>query len=124
MEEKELDQLKNIISDKHSFGAFSGMIFNKYVETLQAQQPRSIDIENLVKIAVKIRVQLLEMGSTFEQTKLPVREEEVKDNGHYEEYKVTCSKCKKETTVPFKPKYKRPVFCIDCYKEWQERQKK
>ena len=32
------------------------------------------------------------------------------------EFKVTCSACGCETTVPFEPKGDRPVYCKDCYK--------
>ncbi len=31
-----------------------------------------------------------------------------------EKFPVTCSNCKKETTVPFKPEAGRPVYCKDC----------
>jgi CxxC-x17-CxxC domain-containing protein len=30
---------------------------------------------------------------------------------------VTCSRCGKETTVPFVPKQGRPVLCRECYQE-------
>lgn len=32
------------------------------------------------------------------------------------QYKVTCSACGVETTVPFEPKGGRPVYCSDCYR--------
>ncbi len=32
-------------------------------------------------------------------------------------HKVTCSKCKKETEVPFKPDGTRPVYCRECYQQ-------
>lgn len=32
------------------------------------------------------------------------------------QYKVTCSACGAETTVPFEPKSGRPVYCSDCYR--------
>ena len=32
-----------------------------------------------------------------------------------DQFKVTCSGCGAETTVPFKPDPSRPVFCRDCY---------
>ena len=35
-------------------------------------------------------------------------------------YNVKCSKCGKETQVPFKPSGDRPVYCRDCY--MQQRQ--
>ncbi|MBZ0264481.1 zinc-ribbon domain containing protein [bacterium] len=31
-----------------------------------------------------------------------------------ENYKVTCDRCSKETTVPFKPVNGRPVYCHEC----------
>ncbi|MEK9200391.1 MAG: CxxC-x17-CxxC domain-containing protein, partial [Patescibacteria group bacterium] len=34
--------------------------------------------------------------------------------GNMEKFPVTCSFCKKETTVPFKPEKGRPVYCKDC----------
>ena len=30
-------------------------------------------------------------------------------------YSVKCSKCGKQTEVPFKPSGDRPVYCRDCY---------
>jgi CxxC-x17-CxxC domain-containing protein len=30
-------------------------------------------------------------------------------------HKATCSECKKECEVPFKPSNDRPVYCKDCY---------
>ncbi len=34
--------------------------------------------------------------------------------GAVEKFKIECSICKKETTVPFKPEPGRPVYCKDC----------
>ncbi|MHA2105822.1 MAG: CxxC-x17-CxxC domain-containing protein [Candidatus Hodarchaeales archaeon] len=34
-----------------------------------------------------------------------------------EMHDVVCSKCEKNTQVPFKPDGERPVYCQDCYKE-------
>jgi CxxC-x17-CxxC domain-containing protein len=31
------------------------------------------------------------------------------------QHPVVCASCGKETTVPFVPKYDRPVFCSDCF---------
>ena len=36
-----------------------------------------------------------------------------------EGFPVICSKCKVQTTVPFKPRKDWPVYCIDCFKEKQ-----
>ncbi|MBI2448769.1 DNA-directed RNA polymerase [Candidatus Pacearchaeota archaeon] len=39
-----------------------------------------------------------------------------RDNfGPREEHKATCSECKKECTVPFKPTEGKPVYCKECY---------
>ena len=32
-----------------------------------------------------------------------------------EMHKATCSECKKECEVPFKPREDRPVYCKDCF---------
>ena len=32
-------------------------------------------------------------------------------------YPAVCSRCNKQTDVPFVPDGKRPVLCVDCYKE-------
>ncbi len=32
-----------------------------------------------------------------------------------EMHSVTCSECKKETEVPFKPDGQRPVYCRECF---------
>jgi len=32
-----------------------------------------------------------------------------------EMHKATCSNCKKECEVPFKPSGDRPVYCKDCF---------
>lgn len=36
-------------------------------------------------------------------------------DGPREMHKVTCSECKKECTVPFKPTGDRPVYCKECF---------
>ena len=36
-------------------------------------------------------------------------------DGPREMHKATCSECKKECEVPFKPTEGKPVFCRDCY---------
>ena len=39
-------------------------------------------------------------------------------------YDVKCSKCGKQTQVPFKPSGDRPVYCRDCYmQQRQDRQR-
>ena len=35
--------------------------------------------------------------------------------GPREMHKTTCSQCKKECEVPFKPTEGKPVYCRDCY---------
>lgn len=32
------------------------------------------------------------------------------------QYKVTCSACGCQTTVPFEPRGDKPVYCSDCYR--------
>lgn len=36
-------------------------------------------------------------------------------------FEVTCSECGNSTTVPFKPKEDRPVYCEDCYRQKRRR---
>jgi len=38
------------------------------------------------------------------------------NDGPREMHKATCSECKNECEVPFKPAEGREVFCKDCYK--------
>lgn len=38
-----------------------------------------------------------------------------RDFGPREMHKTTCSECKAECEVPFKPIEGKPVFCKDCY---------
>src|ERR1035437_1104200 len=33
------------------------------------------------------------------------------------ETRTNCSSCGKETTVPFKPKQRPPVFCRECFQQ-------
>jgi CxxC-x17-CxxC domain-containing protein len=35
--------------------------------------------------------------------------------GAREMYPVTCAECGTETTVPFRPRGDRPVYCSDCF---------
>ena len=37
------------------------------------------------------------------------------DGRQREFHKATCSECKKECEVPFKPSGDRPIYCKDCY---------
>ncbi len=43
------------------------------------------------------------------------------DRGPREKHKATCSECKKECEVPFKPSGDRPVYCKDCYSKRKDR---
>jgi CxxC-x17-CxxC domain-containing protein len=36
--------------------------------------------------------------------------------GFKKQYKVICSACGVETTVPFEPRSDKPVYCSDCYR--------
>ena len=38
-----------------------------------------------------------------------------RDFGPREMHKATCSECKKECEVPFKPTEGKPVFCKECF---------
>ena len=40
--------------------------------------------------------------------------------GHKKRYTVNCSKCGCETTVPFKPREDKEVYCSECYKSVKE----
>jgi len=40
--------------------------------------------------------------------------------GARKRYTVNCSKCGCETTVPFKPKEGKEVYCSECYKSVKE----
>jgi CxxC-x17-CxxC domain-containing protein len=33
------------------------------------------------------------------------------------EWKIVCSQCGKDDTVPFEPRTDRPIFCRNCFKE-------
>ncbi|MFO7619522.1 MAG: CxxC-x17-CxxC domain-containing protein [Thermoplasmata archaeon] len=37
--------------------------------------------------------------------------------GDREMFKATCSDCKQECEVPFKPSEGRPIYCRDCYQK-------
>ena len=37
-------------------------------------------------------------------------------------YTVNCSKCGCETTVPFKPREDKEVYCAECYKSVKEQE--
>ncbi|SFM40817.1 CxxC-x17-CxxC domain-containing protein [Methanolobus profundi] len=39
------------------------------------------------------------------------------NNGPREMHKTTCSDCKQETEVPFKPSGDRPVYCRECFQK-------
>lgn len=38
-----------------------------------------------------------------------------------QQYKAICSKCNKETTLPFKPTGVKPVFCRECFQDQKAR---
>ncbi len=40
--------------------------------------------------------------------------------GPREMHKTTCSSCKQECEVPFKPTEGRAVFCKDCYQKQKD----
>ena len=37
------------------------------------------------------------------------------NSGPREMHKTTCSECKKECEVPFKPTQGKPVYCKECF---------
>lgn len=37
--------------------------------------------------------------------------------GDRPKFPAVCTKCGKETTVPFQPTPGKPVYCIDCFRE-------
>jgi CxxC-x17-CxxC domain-containing protein len=39
------------------------------------------------------------------------------NRGPREMHKVTCSECKKECEVPFKPTEGKPVYCKECFEK-------
>ena len=39
----------------------------------------------------------------------------VRDSLDRELFDAVCAKCGKKTTVPFKPRENRPVYCKECY---------
>ncbi len=41
-------------------------------------------------------------------------------NFNREMHKTTCSECKKECEVPFKPNGKKPVYCKECFSKHRE----
>lgn len=45
------------------------------------------------------------------------RERAPRSNAERVQHPVQCASCGKETTVPFVPKYDRPVYCSDCFEQ-------
>jgi CxxC-x17-CxxC domain-containing protein len=45
------------------------------------------------------------------------RDEDRERRPQAEMHPVVCDKCGKETTVPFKPTGKKPIYCRDCFKQ-------
>lgn len=39
------------------------------------------------------------------------------NNSERVQHPVQCASCGKETTVPFVPKYDRPVYCSECFEQ-------
>lgn len=63
-------------------------------------------------------------GFTNEPKRCPTcrQARRVKRNGGYslgtrEVHAVVCAQCGKDTTVPFKPRDARPVYCSDCFRQ-------
>ncbi len=38
------------------------------------------------------------------------------DRGEREMHAVVCAECGRDTTVPFRPRGDRPVYCSDCFR--------
>ncbi|MHA2256143.1 MAG: CxxC-x17-CxxC domain-containing protein, partial [Candidatus Heimdallarchaeaceae archaeon] len=45
------------------------------------------------------------------------RNRTLSDSGSKRLHNVICSKCKKETQVPFKPTGAKPVYCRECFQD-------
>ena len=39
------------------------------------------------------------------------------DRGPREMHPAVCAECGKDTTVPFRPRGDRPVYCSDCFRQ-------
>lgn len=50
------------------------------------------------------------------QTKRAQRNDGGFDRGGREMYPVVCAECGTDTTVPFRPRGERPVYCSDCFR--------
>tara|TARA_Y100000310_G_C20123645_1_gene552620 strand:+ start:312 stop:467 length:156 start_codon:yes stop_codon:yes gene_type:complete len=44
-----------------------------------------------------------------------------RNNFNREMHKTTCSECKKECEVPFKPTEGKPVYCRECFAKKRDR---
>ncbi|MDO8528267.1 MAG: hypothetical protein Q7S06_00015 [Nanoarchaeota archaeon] len=42
------------------------------------------------------------------------------ERGRPEMHEVTCSKCKRQCEVPFRPTGDKPVFCSDCFRKGED----
>ncbi|MFT5207114.1 MAG: CxxC-x17-CxxC domain-containing protein [Candidatus Omnitrophota bacterium] len=42
------------------------------------------------------------------------------ERGSREMFKATCTECKAECEVPFKPKEDRPIYCKECFDKRKE----
>ena len=56
MNEKQKELLTKIVNDKFSIGAFSGMIFNKYID-----KNNEFTIKELIEEALNVRLKMVEL---------------------------------------------------------------
>ena len=56
-----------------------------------------------------------EKGLVNKPKRCPECRKKRKQSNRKKLYNVTCSKCGKETQVPFKPAMGREVFCKECF---------
>ncbi|MCX6779513.1 MAG: type IV secretion system DNA-binding domain-containing protein [Candidatus Magasanikbacteria bacterium] len=58
-----------------------------------------------------------EGGEVLEPVRIQVQSPKIeKPKSQETRFEAICSRCNKDTTVPFKPDGKRPILCVDCYK--------
>jgi CxxC-x17-CxxC domain-containing protein len=105
-------------------------LVKKGIDSISVNADKAKEISELVKRLEDEGKRGSETGNPDEEEKVEEKETEDKedeverDNFGRKLYPAVCTKCKKETKVPFKPQEGREVYCKECFKNKNKQEKK
>jgi len=110
--------------DSISVNADKAHEISKFVKELEEKNLRGAGLDEKYAIEVEEEPEEEKSLENYEESVKENMEEVKRDKKGRILYKVRCSRCNKETEVPFKPEEGRDVYCKECLKIVREEKRK